>query len=164
MDNIKLNDLLKPDKDRQFWIKPVGDPANPPSPGLIYNQAIERVEFAKKPSGVNLDDILFVYAVGQSKLLYIVDYFTPLHEATPDDIAREPWRSRWSWSFRGHNYTPTYGSQWWKFHIKPFDLLKEYNLLQPDDKQKLGAILYGQDKQRISQGFALFIINKIINL
>jgi len=53
VDNIKLNNLLKPDKDRQFWIKSVGDPANPPSPGLVYNQAIERVEFAKKPNGVN---------------------------------------------------------------------------------------------------------------
>lgn len=164
MDNQKLNDLLAVIPTQRCWIKPSGDPAHPPPPGTLYNKAIEEIQFAKRPHAIQFDDVLFVYAVGQSKLLFIADRFTPIRKAEPQEIDHEPWRARWPWSFRGHNYTPVYGSQWWNFHIRPFDLLKEYNSLHPADIQKLGAIQRGHDKHLISQGFALFIVHTLLTL
>ncbi len=97
MDNTLLAPLLDIANERQYWIKPVGDPQHPPQPGHLYDRVIQQIDFAKKPNGINLDDLLFVYAVGQSKLIYIADCYTPVRQATDGEIAKDKWRERWSW-------------------------------------------------------------------
>lgn len=164
MDNATLQPLLQDSPNRQFWIKPVGNPDAPPTEDLTFTKAILQIDFAKKPTTLNLDDLLFVYAVGRSKLLYIADCYTPPREATDAEIQKEPWRNRWRWSVKGHNFTPIYGSCWGKYNLKPFELVREYNLLHPQDMQNLGAIQHGQDKQRISRDFGMFLIQKIMEL
>lgn len=164
MDNPTLEKLITDPKERQFWVKPVGDPAHPPTPGLLYNESIRRIEFAKRPNAIKMDDILIVYAIGQSKILFVMDKYTHEKEATPQEIEKEPWRGRWRWSFKGHNYTQTYGTQWWHHQLNPFHLLQEFNLDNPTKKQSLGTLQHGQDKAKISRDFALCIINKILQL
>ena len=165
MDNIKLDQLLLDQRERQYWIKPVGDPSNPPRPGTSYRSTTFRIDFAKPPTAVQLDDILIVYAVGQSKIIYVADCYAPLPEATDAEIQKEPWRTRWRYSFRGRNYTQQYGERWFEFNLRPFDLLKAYHSQYPSDEtQSLGALQHGQDKQRISKGFAQFILRQIIEL
>ena len=164
MDAIKLEQLLLDRRERQFWMKPVGDPSNPPAPGTSYRLPIIRIDFAKPPTAVQLDDILIVYAVGQSKILYVADCYVPLPEATEDEIQREGWRKRWRYSIRGRNYTQEYGERWSDFNLRPFDLLKQYNNDYPMDIQSLGALQHGQDKQRISSGFAHTILRRILEL
>lgn len=164
MDNVTLEKLISDPKERQFWVKPVGDPANPPTPGLLFNESIRMVEFAKRPNTIKMDDVLIVYAIGQSKIIFIMDKYTHEKEATLKDIENEPWRNRWRWSFKGRNYTPTYGTQWWNYHLNPFHLLQEFNLNYPTEKQSLGTLQHGQDRAKISRNLALFMIDKVLQL
>jgi hypothetical protein len=164
MDNATLLPLVQDARERQFWFKPFGDPKNPIQAAQTFSHAIEEITFAKRPNTLQLDDILIVYAVGISKILFVADYYTPPKQITTKERPSEEWRNRWSWSIRGHNFTPTYGSKWINYNLRPFDLVKEYNDTHVDDMQNLGSLQFGSDKQRISKRFANFIFEKILQL
>jgi len=164
MDNTTLSPLVQEAKERQFWLKPFGDPKNPIQAVHTFPRAIEEITFAKRPNTLHLDDILIVYAVGISKILFVADYYTSPREITSQERPSEAWRDRWRWSIRGHNFTPIYGSKWSNYALHPFDLVKEYNSTHLDDTQNLGSLQFGADKQHISKGFAVFIFEKIMQL
>jgi hypothetical protein len=162
MDNTSLQAIVDDADKRQFWMKPVGDPNSPPDVCATFTSPRIRIEFAKKPTTLAVGHILCVYLVGVSKLLYIAECYTPPREATEQEIAKEPWRARWCWSVWGANLTPAYGAVWSQFALKPFALLQEYHASHPGDKQSLGAIQHGQDKQRISRGFAIYLLQRVL--
>lgn len=165
MDNTTLNQLLAESGKRQFWIKPWGHPDLPASEGQqIFNSPVITTGFAKKPSGVKIGDILFVYRIKVSKLMFIAEAISPAWEVTNEDIKRIPDLKRWKWNIATRNWTPTFGVHWAECSLHPFSLADEHNELHPQDKVSLGSIQFGGDKRRITKGFAESIIKKILDI
>ena len=167
MDNKSLSELLIDPSARQFWVKPIGDPTLP-SDGEPHLLSIDtssmRIDFVSMPSAVRVGDILIVYRIKLSQLVYVAEVVSSPVSATADEMKREPLRKRWRWSVQTRNLSPTFGTQWSKYPLKPFALAKEYNERNPLDKVKLGTLNFGKDKVRISPGFGSFLINEIARL
>lgn len=164
MHRAVLSQLVATAQEKHFWVKPIGIPDAPVGDHLEAAGEHIRVDFAENPSAIHVGDILFVYVIGVSRLLYVARTTAAPREATPADIARETWRERWHWGIEGRNLTPTFGAAWKQHELAPFKLMKEYNDLHPEDKQNLGTIQFGNDKSKISSGFAVFILEHIIRL
>jgi hypothetical protein len=164
MDNEPLSKLLQTMSYRQFWIKPVGNPDLPVDEHKLYSTPTIRIDFATNPVAVKTGDILIVYRIKVSKLLYVAEALSAPFNATDEEIKREPWRERWSWIIEARNLTPEYGGRWSKYSLKPFSLAKEYNQENPPDEAKIGGLKFGSDKLRISQDFGRFLVNKIMQL
>jgi hypothetical protein len=164
MDNKSLSELLQDRIDRQFWIKPVGDRKATVDEGEVFTTSIINVHFAKEPIGVKLGNILIVFRVGVSKIVYVGEAISLPKEATEEDIQENSWRNRWPWELQAKNLTPEYGANWSKYSLKPFSLEKEYNQQNPEERVNLGGIKRGRDKLRISHNFGEFIVEKIMNL
>jgi hypothetical protein len=71
LDNARLEQILHDGRSRTFWFKPVGIPGTLPAEEDSLHQGRVSIEFAKEPSAVEIGDVLFVYRIGVSKLLYI---------------------------------------------------------------------------------------------
>jgi hypothetical protein len=164
MDNEILGGLIQIPGNRQFWIKPVGNPDLPVDEHRPYDSSTIRIEFANNPLAVKPGDILIVYRIKISKLLYVAEALSTSFKATDEEIKKEPWRMRWLWIFEAKNLTPEYGASWARYSLKPFALAKEYNQEDRIKKAKIGGIKFGSDKLRISQGFGLFMLKKIMQL
>lgn len=164
MDNASLQPIADDASKRQFWIKPVGNPDAPPDLNATFINPRIRIEFSQKPATLKVGHVLFVYLVGVSKLIYVAECYTPPRMATEAEISKEPWRARWCWSIWGVNLSPDYGKNWNEHSLRPFDLLKAYQEARPEDKQSLGGIQHGVDKQRVSQGFGEFLLQQVIKL
>jgi hypothetical protein len=164
MDSETLNELLLTVGNRQFWIKPVGIPDQEPDERRLYANETMRIEFAKNPTGIMPGDILIVYRIKVSKVLYVGEALSQPFKASDEQIRKEPWRVRWPWIIEARNLTPIYGAQWAKHSLKPFMLAKEYNALNPHDTVKLGGLNFGSGKLRISPGFGKSLVNRIMQL
>jgi hypothetical protein len=164
MDNASLQTIADDASKRQFWIKPVGNPDAPPDLNATFTEPRIRIEFAREPTTLKVGHVLFVYLVGVSKLIYVAECYTPVRKARGEEIAKEPWRARWCWSIYGVNLSPTYGKSWSQHSLRPFDLLRAYQEVNPADKQSLGGIQHGADKQRVSCGFGEFLLRRVIEL
>ena len=164
MDNALLEQLLHDGRSRSFWFKPIGIPGTLPGERETFGEERVRIDFAKEPSAVEIDDVLFVYRIGVSKLLYIAECLTPPHEATPAEIEREEWRGRWRWYLGARNLTPEYGSVWSRHNLKPFRLADEYNANDPVLPQSLNGIKLGLGKLRVVRPFAQFVMDKVAGL
>jgi|LakMenEpi03Aug12_release.lakeMendotaPanAssembly.Ray.scaffolds.fasta_scaffold807383_2 hypothetical protein len=162
MDKLTLEPILLSRSNRQFWIKPIGDPGKAPDLLSVYKTDRIRVDFAKSPNGIEIGDILLVYKIGVSKFVYCAECLDEPREATSAEKVREPWRERWGWSITAHNLTPQYGAKWSQYNLKPFHLVEQFNKLHPDKRQTLGSLKFGSDKLKISSLFAQFVIQKII--
>lgn len=165
MDNKNLNDLLLNSNGRQFWIKPIGDPErSPDEEKQIFDDSTVHIDFSKQPSGVNVGDILIVYRIKVSKLMFVAEVVSSPHQATADDIRKYAWKERWNWSIESRNLTPTFGAQWFDYSLKPFTLAEEFNNLNPQEKVNLGSLKFGSDKLHVSENFGKFLIKEIQRL
>ena len=164
MDNENLSELVQSTGNRQFWIKPVGNPELPVDEDRRYDSSTIRIDFANNPLAVKPEDILIIYRIKVSKLLYVAEALSSSSKATDEEIKKEPWRMRWSWIIEAKNLTPEYGASWAKYALKPFALAKEYDQRSPTKKAKIGGLKFGSDKMRISQDFGKFLIEKIMQV
>ena len=164
MDDKNLDHLIQNPNGRQFWIKPVGHPDLPVDEHRPYDAPIIRIEFANNPLAIKGGDILIVYRIKISKLIYVAEALSTSFKTTDEEIRKEPWRLRWPWIIEAKNLTPEYGASWARYSLKPFALAKEYNQEDAVEKAKIGGLKFGSDKLRISQGFALFMLKKIRQL
>jgi len=163
MDNASLEQILLDAGGRQFWIKPWGHPKRPADEGQqIFDSPVLTTGFAIRPSGVKIGDILFVYRIKVSKLMFIAEAVSPAWKVTKEEVKRNPDLERWQWNIATRNWTPRFGLHWAKYTLQPFSLADEYNKLTPQDIVTLGSLQFGGDKRRISEGFGKFIINKIM--
>jgi hypothetical protein len=157
MDNASLTDLLQNIGDRKFWIKPWGDPDIAPTEGQqVFDEEMLPMGFAVRPTGVNVGDILIVYRIKISKIMFIAEAMS--------ELVRVREEGRWQWSIDGRNLTPTLGTHWNNYSLNPFRLRDEYNGLDSQHKVTLGSLQFGGDKRHIPEAFAKFIINKILEL
>lgn len=62
------------------------------------------------------------------------------------------------------NLTPKFGRWWQTYSLNTFTLAREYNDLNPDDPVNLGTLNRGNDKLRITDGFAKFLLDAIIGI
>jgi hypothetical protein len=165
MDNARLDQLLRVAGSRQFWLKPVGIVERP----IVINGRVREgfgeaeleILFAKPTDDVQLGDILIVYRVEVSAVMYVAERL-PEHEwTTPEDVYLEGVRERWAYWFKARNLTPEFGENWRRFMIKPFTLAQRLNPGHPNDPAQIGIIQYGNDRARIPQWFAEEIIQQI---
>ena len=162
MDNETLLELLGDTSKRQFWIKPWGDPERPSDEREQFTDDEVWVRFAKQPTGVEVGDVLFVHRIKVAKLVFVAEALTPLRMLNASEIMREPNLKRWPWMIEGKNLTPRLGRWWRECSLKTFTLEREYNDLYPSEPVNLGSIKRGNDKVRISEKFATFLIDAII--
>lgn len=159
------------DKSVKYWLKPIGVTDNPIPEGRLFNESIERLNFSKrKPSGVNLNDVLIAYGVGTTKILSIYKVISFPEKATQEEIQRDKWLERWPWYVDAKNLTPNYGSTWFKYNFRINSLKSEFLKTNPQNtitaagSQSLGALNFGSDKLELSLSFAKFIIDKVVEI
>lgn len=164
MDNEALINLLK-SSDRQFWIKPWGDPdLAPEEEQYRFEQPVIPTGFSKQPNGVSVGDILFVHRIKISKLMFVAETLASPVPITAEDIRLNPKCKRWPWNIETRILTPDLAKVWMKHSLKTWSLAKEYSNLHPEDHVSLGSLNFGSDKLRISEGFAKFLMNEIMRL
>lgn len=150
--------------ERQFWIKPWGDPDRPADERESFGDDEIRLNFAKQPTGVELGDVLFVHRIKAAKLACVAIATTSPRELTATEIMREPKLERWPWVIGGRNLTPRFGRWWRDCSLKTFTLASEYNKLNPNHQVNLGSLNRGNDKLRIPEGFAKFLLEAIVGI
>jgi hypothetical protein len=158
--NILTSILIDPVK-RNYWIKPVGIPEQEADLNQRFTESRLRIDFAHSPDEIRVGDVLIVYRIKITKLIYIAICETGVMKATSSEMIEQPWKQRWSYYINGINITPTYGGQWVQHELKPFELVKAFNLNYPDQKQNINTIKWGNDKKQISEEFAHYIMRKI---
>jgi hypothetical protein len=167
LDNVRLDQLLRDDRTRRFWLKPIGRPGVP----LLENEEASwteneiEIRFVHETSGIADGDILIAWRTGVSKLIYVAErlpqsqWTTPEESNTPEVLAQYPYL------FKARNLTPEYGGAWNCFELHPFPLARHYNEHLPADEQvRLGALQHGSDRLCIPRPFAEFLIGRIAGL
>lgn len=166
IDNSLHGKLYICQKDNTFF-KAIITSANFTSNGLSNNNEwgvwICNVHFSRKrPSGVGIGDILIVYAVGDNKIVSITRVNSGIkHAGIKGD--------RWPYYVFVENLIPSYGKEWNKHNLTIFDQADEalnsgIKYLTPSGKNSFGAFRWGADKLRITEDFADFLINKIVDV
>lgn len=164
MDNETLNDVILDADARHFWIVLWGIPEHSPDEdSQVFDEHSYDHGFAMSPAEIKIGDILFVHRIHVSQIIFVAETVAFPRKSTEDESGKEPWRKRWQWSVKTKNLTPTYGAYWKRYSLKPFDLAKEYNKANPNDKVNLGRINFGA-YVGVSAGFAKFLLNEIIKL
>lgn len=165
MDNANLNDLLLNSGERQFWLKPWGNPDRlPEEEEQFFTSSKLTIGFSKQPNAVEIGDILVLHRIKVSKIMLIAEVVSSVHHATDEEKKKNPLLERWAWSVEAKNLTPEYGAQWFEHSLKTFALADEYNKSNSGDKVKLGSIQFGNDKLRIPEEFAKFVVKEIQRL
>ncbi len=164
MDNTALNELLANPAGRQFWIVLWGDPERLPDEGpLVFDEPEIEHWFPMRPASIKVGDILFVHRIGAASLIFVAELASEARRATAEELANDPRHERWAWVVETKNLTPAFGSRWRDYRLKTFALNREYNELNPQDRVNIGRLQFGAPV-RISQGFARFLLERIIRL
>jgi hypothetical protein len=164
MDDAELNAVLLDADERQFWIVLWGDPDHSPEEDdQVFNLEHYDQGFPRSPVTMSVGDILIVHRIHVSKVIFVAETIELPRESTPEEAKKDWWRVRWQWSVATRNLTPKYGAYWKRHSVKPFDLARAYNKLNPGDKVTLGVLNHGSCV-RVSESFALFVLNEIIKL
>lgn len=168
MDNNSLGGLLGDERERQFWLKPVGPPKDHPDwcaeEHRTWTTSEIEIHFSKRPAAVVVGDILVAYRVRYGKLIYVAECL-PREEWSEEEPRSEDSRRRWPHYIKARNLTPEYGNVWNYHCLQPFPLARVYNITHPADLLfTLGSIQFGADKASISRGFAEFLIRRIREL
>lgn len=168
----KLWSLPESPSTHTYWIKPIGHAGHPVREDELFNDATKNLHFSKrKPKGVKLNDTLIVYGVGKSKILSIYKAISKPLLMSKNQIAKKPNLERWPWYIIGENITPRYGEDWMKYKFHYAKLGAKYlkmdskNYLTKTNKGKtLGSLNFGNDKVKLSDGFARFIIKNVTRI
>lgn len=165
MDNSNLNNLLLNLGERQFWIKPWGHPErSPDEEEQIFNSPTMTIGFARQPNAVQVGDILLVHRIKVSMLMFVAEVISSPHQATDEEIRKNPLLERWKWSVEAQNLTPDFGAHWRNFSLKTFALADEFKKSNPNEQFTLGSINFGNDKVRVPENFGKFVVQEIMRL
>jgi HKD family nuclease len=157
------------DERNVFWLKPIGTTKNPVRVGQLFDDPIEELNFSnKQPSGVEIGDIVFAYAIGTDKIISVFEVDSAPEKATAAQMYAESWRVRYPWTIWGRNLTPRLGRNWNHFNLKKGKLRDEFLMKYPKgkindvDKPGFGSLSYGGDKLRLSSDFGRFITSRVL--
>lgn len=159
---IKTNPFNIP-KKVNYWIKPIGVTGNIISRDSTYDAITEKLHFSKRfPRAVKEGDIMIAYAVGYKNILSI---YRVASKVIPTNIPND----RFPYYVFGENLTPYYGRNWNKYNIsisneKGNALRTGIIKLTPSGKNSYGSLMRGGDKLRITDEFADYVINKIVEI
>lgn len=165
MDNTNLNELLLDSSEKQFWLKPWGNPDRlPEEEEQFFTSSTLTIGFSKQPNAVEIGDILIVHRIKVSKIMLIAEVISSVHHATDEEKRKNPLLERWAWSVEAKNLTPDYGAQWFEHSLKTFALAEEFKKLNPEEKFTLGSINFGNDKLRVPRSFGEYVVKEIQRL
>jgi HKD family nuclease len=164
VDNLKIKtNPLNISKKVNYWIKPIGVTGNVIPRNRTYDSKTENLHFSKRfPRAVKEGDIMIAYAVGYQNILSI---YRVVSKVEPTNIPND----RFPYYVVGENLTPYYGRDWYKFNItisnqKGDALNAGISKLTPSGKNSYGSLMRGNDKLRVTDVFADFIINRIADI
>ncbi len=174
INEIDISDILDPniieEIEQQIWLKPIGHTESPIEKGRKFNNQETRLHFSKRrPTGVNINDVIITYGVGVRAILSVYKVLSEPKHITEKEI-EEGRSERWPWYVIGKNLTPEFGLTWWDYDLKlnslQEDFLKKYpeNPLTDAGTQSFGAFNYGADKLHLDQNFGNWLYNKVLNL
>lgn len=153
-----VSQTRQPRRGIQHWLKPQGVPDTLVDESESFTADRYLIGFARRPSGVEVGDVLIVYRIGIAMIQYAAEALDVCRKATADEVRRELWRARWEWTIEARNLTPDFGAVWRKRELRPRPLAVEYSAFHPGDPVSLGALNYGADKLRISEGFGQYLL------
>lgn len=166
----KVKNLIEKKVNPKYFLKPIGSTEEPIEFGdkRNFSEKQQELHFSKKrPTSVNIGDILITTGVGSNAL---ISYFsvtgTPI-QATEKEMEREVWRKRWQWSVEGQNRSPDFAASWWEHKLLRNELVQEFMSDNPEQpltaagSTTLGAFNFGADKIQITKEFGEFLIGKM---
>ncbi|MEK3702892.1 phospholipase D family protein [Paenibacillus sp. FSL R7-0198] len=163
--DVKVSDLIKHrslatvtvnNSSIAYFIKPVGHSKEPFATDRKLSSGIEQLHFAKRPNAINIGDIIICYGVGTAKLL---GYFEVIGDPYIWDDS-----SRWSWEVQAKNLYPKYSENWTSFENTISSIRTTYGAQKTVTYvggKTLGALQFGADKIRLSEEFAMHVIDII---
>ena len=171
--NLDLISLLPKNKTKiytgkNYWLKPIGVSEDPVPTGRKFDALEQKLNFSKRPSSVEIGDILIAYGVGVRRILSIYRIASTPSLVTQEEIAEVNWLERWPWYVIGENLTPDFGREWWKHGLNPFQLEKVFKTVHPEvpitakGTYTLGRLNFGHDKVDLKREFAEFLVGKIV--
>lgn len=146
------------------WIKQLGLPKNTinPSDKCDYYRTID---FPEKPTGVQIGDHLFVYAVGHKYLYAHLEVLSVPFEAHPQEIVNGLRHPNFPWMLFCRNVNPTFSDEWHERKLDLFMIAEEYHqqtgLLVSSGKGNVNAILAGHSYFKIQDDFAQYLLQKM---
>ncbi|WP_182629457.1 restriction endonuclease PLD domain-containing protein [Clostridium chromiireducens] len=164
---FKINKYInvKPSKNGNikmgYYLKPIGVTGNPFKKGDTLKENDE-IGFGDSANKLNKGDILFCHSVGTG---FLVGYYkissdsSEFKEINKDD--------RWPWKVSVECYSIPFSKEWWVYEMKTNDLVSEFKKLYPDKHitynggDTLGALKWGRDRIRLTEQFAIYLIEEI---
>jgi hypothetical protein len=161
MDSETLRPIIAAAPARTFWLKRVGDPKAPLEQDTKYRLNRVKLDFAKKPATLQVGAIVISYSLGEPRVLYIAECYTPVRQASPAERAQVHWPANGRWTMWGINLTPQYGSCWSEHDVYLEQIYAAFQLEQPEGLEPLDI---SRAEQRISPAFGAYVMRHIIGL
>lgn len=146
-----------------YWLKPIGVSGDFISFDRVFDEIDTNLHFSKtRPSGVKVNDILIVYAVGHNNIVSIYRVKSEVKSTKIQD-------DRWPFFVVGENLTPFYGQKWSIYNIgisnqRDEVVKKRLFDVTPSGKNSYGSLMRGADKLRITPEFGHYLIDKIVKI
>ncbi len=153
----------------RVWLKPSGWSKDPVRPGdnHLAQPEVELDFSRKRPSGVQIGDLVIVYGVGDRRLMGLFEVTGPPVMASDEEKAAIQWKPRWPWHIPARNLALAYSQAWSSFNLHVGILRDEYRMAYPNSavtyagNPGLGTLNRGNDKVRLHPDFARFLLGHI---
>lgn len=164
---FKINKFIniKPSKSGNttiaYYLKPIGTTKDPFIKGRTLKENDE-IGFGDEAKTLKKGDILICHSVGPG---LIVGYYKIVSDKSVEK--KTNYEDRWPWKFRVECNSIPFSQRWWVYDMKTNDLVDEFRRKHPDKHitaaggYTIGALQFGNDKLRLTNEFAAFLIDKI---
>lgn len=150
-----------------YWFKPIGTQENNALESSNQGYRYE-VHFQKeqRPSGIQIGDILILYAVGHKCLISYCEVISRVFESPQAEQAQENWRVRFPYGVYAESRSPAFSENWKGASLSPQALGKAYHeatglpLTRPG-REHLNAIEWGKSYFALSDDFAQYLIKEM---
>jgi hypothetical protein len=164
MDAETLRPIIAQAPTRTFWLKRVGDPKAPLEQQTKYRLNRVKLDFSKKPATLHVGAIVISYSLGEPRVLYVAECYTPVRQASAAERAQAHWPTNGRWTMWGVNLTPQYGSCWNAHDLYLGQMYAAFQIAQPEDLELLDVTGQGPAEQRISPAFGSYVMRQIAGL
>jgi hypothetical protein len=164
MDTETLRPIIAQAPTRTFWLKRIGDPKSPSEQNTKYRLNRVKLDFSKKPASFQVGAIVISYSLGEPRVLYVAECYTPFRQASAAERAQAHWPANGRWTMWGVNLTPQYGSCWSTHDLYLGQMYAAFQIAQPEELAPLDVTGQGQAEQRISSAFGAYVMRHIAGL
>lgn len=151
-------------KGTKVFIKPVGVSSDPIYEGDFSKKEHTYMYFSKKrPTSVNIGDLLIAYAVGGRKILGV-------YKVTSDPKWDEDGDPRWPWYVESDCLTPCLANcKWLEVNLWVTGIANHYaetynKSITHNGGMNLGALNYGSDKIWLDDEHGQCLLNKVMDV